>query len=680
MIQLQGLAKQFGPQALFRDVHWQILPRRRYGLVGPNGAGKTTLLRIIAGEVGADEGAVQRPKALRIGLLAQEVDDVGAGPVLGATLDGVPGWREAERRLRDVHDRMVSDPAWAATGAALDALDREAEAFDHAGGHDLPVRAQAVLGGLGFVREDLTLPAALLSGGWRMRLALARLLVARPDVLLLDEPTNHLDLESLQWFEDFLDDYPGAVVAVSHDRYFLNRVPTHIVELTRKGTVEYQGGYEEFLEGRAARRDQQQAAKARVDRQRAHLQAFIDRFAAKATKARQAQSRVKMLARLENVEVDVDGKGVGLRFAEPERTGREVLRLEGVAKSWGDNVVYRSCSLTIWRGDRVALVGPNGAGKSTLLKILAGAADIQAGHVHVGSGVVREYFHQHQLEALDPGSTVYEEARRAALDRTVPMVRSVLGGLGFSGPMVDKKVAVLSGGEKARVALAKLVLRAPNVLLLDEPTNHLDLVTREMVEQALAAFAGTVVIVSHDRYFINAVATRILEVEPGGRTTLFEGDYDAWLWRKGGGDPEEIDRLLAGGAPDRAGGVAQSRPDGQHPPAQRADDRQRKRDEAERRQELARRTRDLRARLAEVEAAIARAEARLDEIAHLQQDPALYSDGERVRALLIEHAALKATVDERMGEWESLSLRIEGIEEVVLGAAPGASGGGGDRT
>ena len=670
MLQLQGLAKQYGPQVLFENVHWQILPRRRYGLVGPNGAGKTTLLRIICGEVQADLGAVQRPKAMRIGYLPQDVEDVGIGPVLHAVLDSIPGWRAAKDRVAQVHDRMAHDHAWAGSEEGLAALDKAMVAFELTGGDDLEVRAQTVLGGLGFLREDLWAEVTRLSGGWRMRVALAKLLVQAPEVLLLDEPTNHLDLESLAWFEEFLEDYTGAVVAVSHDRYFLNRIPTHVVELGKKGTVVYVGGYEAFLEGRQERLDQQQAAKAKVDRQRAHLQAFVDRFRAKASKAKQAQSRLKMLQRLENVEVDGPGQQrIGFGFAEASRTAKEVLRLEHVRKSWGDNVVYTDCSMTIWRGDKVALVGPNGAGKSTLLKILAGATDTQGGLIQIGSGVVREHYTQHQLESLDPSRSVYEEARAAALDRTVPMVRSVLGGLGFSGQSVEKRIAVLSGGEKARVALARLVLRAPNVLLLDEPTNHLDLTTREVLENALSEFEGTVVIVSHDRYFINAVATRILEVEPGGKTTLWDGDYDAWLYRKAGGDPAELERLLGGGVVERAAGQAQMHVEavdaGQ---GTRAEDKQRKRDEAEKRQELAKRTKDLRKRLNDTEADIARCEARLTEIGHLQADPALYADGERVRLMLIEQAELKRKVDEAMGQWEELSLRIEGIEEAVLGA------------
>lgn len=498
-----------------------------------------------------------------------------------------------------------------------------------------------------------------------MRAALARLLVMRPEVLLLDEPTNHLDFESLAWFESFLESYEGAIIAVSHDRYFLDRMPTHIAELTKRGLHEYVGGYEDFLEGRAARQDQLGAQKAKVDRQRAHLQSFVERFRAKASKAKQAQSRMKMLAKLESVELDEQQGGIGFRFAEPARTAKEVLSVHHVRKAFGDNVVYTDCNLTIYRGDKIALVGPNGAGKSTLLKILAGMTDIQGGEVRLGNGVVLDYYAQHQLEILNTASTVYEEARRAAGEKTISMIRKILGSMGFSGQSVDKKVGVLSGGEKARVALAQMVLRGPNVMLLDEPTNHLDLTSREVLEDALSNFAGTVVIVSHDRYFINAVASNILEVQPGGKTTLFLGDYDAYLYRKGGGDPEVIEKLLRGETqiertPGRATSVVEV-PDGQS--ETREQEKQRKRVEAETRNEQNKRLKPLKDRLGAIETEIALSEQRLKEIGELQMDPSLYDDGDRVRSLLLEQASHKKIAEEALSKWEELALRIEGLEE-----------------
>ncbi len=658
MIHAQGIAKQFGPQHLFENLNWQLQPRRRYGLVGPNGAGKTTLLRILYGELQPDAGAIAKPKGVKIGYLPQDVESLGEGSVIEAVLGGVPGYPEAKATVSAVHERMEHDHDYGASELALQQLDRATTAYERLGGDDLEVRARAALGGLGFDRDKIEGPAVALSGGWRMRAALARLLVMRPDVLLLDEPTNHLDFESLAWFENFIEAYEGAVVAVSHDRYFLNRVPTHIAELTKKGLYEYPGGYDDFIEGRAIRLGQLEAKKVQVDKQRAHLQSFVERFRAKASKAKQAQSRMKMLARLENIEVDGAQGSIGFKFADPGRTGREILSAVHVRKAYGENVVYTDLNLTIWRGDRIALVGVNGAGKSTLLKVLAGMTDIQGGEVRLGAGVRLDYYAQHQLDVLDVNSTVYAEARRAAEDATVPMVRKVLGGFGFSGHSVDKKIGVLSGGERARVALSRMVLRAPNVLLLDEPTNHLDLTSREVLEDALSNFGGTVVIVSHDRYFINAVATRILEVQPGGLVTAYLGDYDAYLYRKAGGDPAVIEMLLRGEEP-----AEKDEKPVESVGENREQEKRRKRDDAERRNDLNKRAKPLRDRLTQLELEIARYEARLQAITQAQMDPALYEDGAKVQALSIEQAELQKSVNEAMAKWEDVALRIEGMEQ-----------------
>ena len=669
MIHVQGIGKWFGEQRLFEGLSWHIRGGLKYGLVGPNGAGKTTLLRILIGEQTAEGGAVVRAKGLRLGYLPQEVDPFERGSVIQAVLDGVPGYIDASRRVRDINNRLATDRDYAVGSAALLELERAMDRFEHLGGDALVHRAREALGGLGFSDLEIDAPAASLSGGWLMRAALARLLVEQPDVLLLDEPTNHLDLEALSWLESFLDDYPGAVIAVSHDRYFLDRFPDRIVELAASGISEYGGGYDAFLSGRQARIDQQVRDKARVDRQRAHLQSFVDRFRAKATKAKQAQARLKMLARLRNVEVDGDTSGIALRFPPAGRTGKEVLRVEDVTKAWDDLVIYRNLEMTVWRGMRVALVGPNGAGKSTLLKVLAGVTPVQAGRVIRGGNVRPEYYAQHALEGLDARLTVYQEAQRATGDETVGMVRGTLGALLFSGKTVDKKVNVLSGGEKARLALAKMVLRGPNLLLLDEPTGHLDLLSREMLENALTEYDGTVVMVSHDRYFINAVASHVLEILPGGRTTLYEGDYDAYLFRKSGGDPKLIERLLRGEAVDLQAPAASRKPEIEAVRTEsRGSQKARKRAEAEQRNEAARRTRPLKKRIAALEADIGTWEARLAEIETYQLDPTLYDDNNRVIALAEEQGRLRKKVDRAMRDWESYALRLEGIEEELTAA------------
>ena len=674
MITLQSVAKQFGPQQLFDGLNWLIRPNTRYGLVGPNGAGKSTLLRIMSGEMQPDGGSVVVPRGIRVGYLVQEIGELPGSSALEAVLLGIDGWTTARIELAALQQRMEDEPAFAASSQAMRQLGILTDRFDSAGGEGLVDEATRMMGGLGFDPGMIAGPPNSLSGGWRMRVALCRLLLAKYDVLLLDEPTNHLDLEALSWFESFLENYPGSVIVVSHDRAFLDRVPDVIVELSRRGVVESQGGWEDYLQAREMRGEQQQAAAARVDRRRAHLQSFVDRFRAKASKAKQAQSRLKQLAKLEAVDLDDQVSAIGFRFPSAGRTGKEILRLQGVGKSYGDNRVYTGIDLTIWRGMRVALVGPNGAGKSTLLKLLAGVIQPTEGEVILGHQVRIEHYAQHQLESLDANSQVLTEAQRAASDQTSNKVRDVLGAFLFRGRTVEKKVAVLSGGEKARLALARMVLRSPNTLLLDEPTNHLDLLSREVLEDALQNYDGTVVLVSHDRAFINAVATHVVEILPGGRVSWFEGDYDAYLYRKSGGDPKLIDAILRG--EDLSARQDDTGDDKAAASETREQARTRKRVEADRRAALATRVKPLKDRVSTLEAEIERSEARLAQITLLQLDPTLYDDGERVRVLSEEQGKLQRHVHDAMAKWEELSLRIEGLEEEILGGADDDAMGG----
>ena len=670
MITLQNVARQFGPQRLFEGLSWLIRPGVRYGLVGPNGAGKSTLLQMIAGKQPCDAGSIVSPRGVRVGYLVQEIGELPGESALEAVLLGIDGWTAARTELQALQRRMADDGEFAASAQALRQLGVATERFEVAGGEGLVDEAARMLGGLGFHQTMIDGPPNSLSGGWRMRVALARLLLARYDVLLLDEPTNHLDLEALNWFEGFLESYAGSAVIVSHDRAFLDRVPDVIAELSRKGIVESQGGWEDYLQAREQRQEQQNAAANRVERRRAHLQSFVDRFRAKASKAAQAQSRLKQLARLESVELDGPQARIGFRFPPAGRTGKEILSLRGVSKRYGANEVYRAIDVTIWRGMRVALVGPNGAGKSTLLKMLAGVIEPSSGERVVGHQVRIEHYAQHQLESLDAGSMVLTEAQRAAGDETASRVRDTLGALLFRGRAVEKKVAVLSGGEKARLALARMVLRAPNTLLLDEPTNHLDLLSREVLEDALAAYEGTVVLVSHDRAFINAVATHVLEVLPGGRLSWFEGDYDAYLYRKSGGDPKVVEAILRGQDPDAVyAGRGDDATGGGGPASETRDEQKaRKRAEAEARAAVAQRVKPLQQRVAALEAEIASGEARLQEIAHLHLDPTLYDDSDRVRALSEEQGRVQRQVEEAMEKWAELSQRVEGLLEEI--AAP----------
>jgi len=526
VIQLESVSKGYGGQELFREVTWTIAGGERIGLVGPNGAGKTTLCRILAGVEEPDAGRVNRARSTTVGYLPQEVAVAGDQSVLGEALSGFDEVWGLEREMERVAAALAAAPA---DGDALTARYGDLQhRFEALGGYRLETEARTILGGLGFRPGEVMRPVTEFSGGWRMRAALARLLLLRPSLLLLDEPTNHLDLESLGWLESFLADYDGTVVVVSHDRYFLNRMVTSIAELGAGGLTVYPGDYDDYLVEREARRELLEAQARNQAKRIAEIERFIERFRYKATKARQVQSRVKMLERIDRIEAGRAARQIRVAFPQPPRTGRRVASLRGIAKAYGENVVYRGVDFEVERGDRVALVGVNGAGKSTLLKILAGALAPDAGERALGPHVAVHYYAQHQLDALDPARTVLEELEAVAPGLGHTRVRTLLGAFLFSGDAVEKRISVLSGGEKARVALAKMLVRPAALLCLDEPTNHLDLASREVLEEALAAFPATIVFISHDRYFINRIATRVVHVDRGTLTDYL-GGYDDYL-------------------------------------------------------------------------------------------------------------------------------------------------------
>jgi ATP-binding cassette subfamily F protein 3 len=643
MIQLDRVGKRFGARILFEGLSWLVPEGARIGLVGPNGAGKTTLLRLLAGLDAPDGGAVRASGALTVGFLPQEVDSVGGGSVLSTVLDGWPEIQRMERALEDLAERMARlSPGDPELTRAADAYGKLRVAFEREGGDGLETRARVILGGLGVAEDRVHEPLERLSGGWRMRVLLARLLLREPGLLLLDEPTNHLDLDALLWLEEYLDRYRGTVVAVSHDRYFLNRVVRTIVELDRGTIASYTGGYDAFLEERARRAERLEDAARAQEREIARIERFVERFRYKASKARQVQSRVKALERIERIEAPSASKTIRFGFPPAPRSGDVVVRMEGVSKRWGPREVFRGADLLLRRGDRVAVVGPNGSGKTTLLGLITGRVVPDDGSVETGHRVEVGHFAQHHLDALDPASTVLEEAERDAGPDVRPRVRSLLGSFLFEGDDVLKRVAVLSGGEKARLALAKLLLRPANLLLLDEPTNHLDLRSREVLEDALGEYEGTLLVVSHDRYFINRVATTIAAVEDG-RVERIPGDYDAWLeWRR--------ERLAA----------REERPEPGKDGRARAAERERRRAEAEDRNRRHRERRAFEERLRPLEERIESLERRIGEIDREQADPGTYRNGDRARALARERAELERRLAATWKEWEEIAAGMPG--------------------
>jgi ATP-binding cassette, subfamily F, member 3 len=638
VIALDAVSKGYGGQALLREVSWRIGRGERIGLCGPNGTGKTTLCRILAGVEDPDAGRVHRDTGVTVGYLPQEVGASEAGTVLAEALSGFDEVWRLEAEL----ERLAALMAAADAGPELTERYGEVQhRFEALGGYRLEAQAKIILGGLGFVSADVHRPLGEFSGGWRMRAALARLLLLRPDLLLLDEPTNHLDLESLAWLESFLSSYDGSVVVVSHDRYFLNRMVTSIAEMADGSVTLYMGDYDHYLVEREARHALLEARQRNQAKRVAEIERFIDRFRFQATKARQVQSRVKMLEKIERIEMGADTRRIHFAFPQPPRTGRTVARLVGVHKAYGDNVVYAGIEFSVERGQRVALVGVNGAGKSTLLKMLAGVLPFDRGERTLGANVLVHYYAQHQLDALDPARTLLEELEQA--DPTAPLqrLRSILGSFLFSGDQVDKRIAVLSGGEKARVALAKMLVRPAALLCMDEPTNHLDLASKEVLEGALAAFTGTIVFISHDRYFINRIATQVVEVDRG-RLTTHLGNYDDYLARKARGEaaPAIASRAGAGGA---AAGPVSRPPQKKVPPPRKALDREIK---------------AITARLQAIETQISMMERRLEEISLSLADPDLYRDGERARQIAQARKDAEGQVAWLMKEWEELSLRL----------------------
>src|SRR6184192_3717600 len=536
MLTVSQLSKSFAGRALFDDVSFQVNRGDRIGLVGPNGAGKSTLFTLLLGDVSRDEGTIAIEKNATIGFLPQETAAAGDETVLELALAVSPELVHAQKVIKDYehdheHEHEADDAAY----------HKAVHVFDEHGGWELEPKAKRVLAGLAFRETDFDRPARALSGGWIMRAHLARLLVMQPDLLMLDEPTNHLDLESLQWFQEYLRSYPGAIVMISHDREFLNQLVGSIVEIAHAKLVRYRGDWDSYVEQKAARGEQRLAAYKNQQKEIASLQLFADRFRAKASKASQAQSNLKQIDRMKKIAAPVArGKTIKFHFPQPMRSGLRVITLKDVDHAYGDLVVYRGMQYQAERGQRTVLVGPNGAGKSTLLKLLAGVLPVQHGVRELGHNVRTGYFSQNRIDVLDPSHTVLESARDMPNPVSEQTARTVLGSFLFRGDDVFKTVSVLSGGEKSRLALVRLLLDPPNLLLMDEPTTHLDVGSIDALIGALKQYDGTLIFISHDVHFIRAIATSVLHVTAspartagangaGGKLTFYPGDYDYYL-------------------------------------------------------------------------------------------------------------------------------------------------------
>jgi len=653
LLALENITLHLGDRELLDGVSTFINPGERIGLVGPNGAGKSTLLKIIMGIQEMDDGFVALANEETLGYLPQDgVDPDFTLTVLEEVETAFAELFELEMKVKDIQEKLSQiDPKGKEYEKLMERYGVLQTELESSGLYELRSEVEKVLMGLGFSEEDFHRNTSEFSGGWLMRIALAKLLLRRPTYLLLDEPTNHLDIESLQWMENFLNNYEGAVVVVSHDRAFLDTITTRTLALRSGDISDYAGNYSFYEKKWEEERELLMNAKKNQEKQINETQEFIDRFRYKATKARQVQSRIKQLEKMEQIEIDDEQNNVSFRFPEPPRSGQVVMKLEDLHKSYDEYQVFSGIDYEIERGDKVAIVGPNGAGKSTLIRILAGNEPFQEGNRIEGHNVTVNYFAQHQADELDPKKNALETLMDAGSNQKESRLRTILGCFLFQGDDVFKKVKVLSGGEKSRLALAKMLLSPANLLIFDEPTNHLDMSSKNILQQAIQQYEGTCIIVSHDRAFLDPTVNKVLEVQPGYIKTYL-GNVSYYLARKK--EEEEQEK--------KAESVAAEKEADTNDQLSRKEQR---RIEAERRNEISRRTKPIRQKIESLEKEIEQMESRKMEIEEAMAQPDFYDDEKKVKKFSLEYDQLKADLTDRYSRWEEYQQQLEMVEKEV---------------
>ena len=666
LVTVMKVSLNFFERQIFNQIGLQVNPGDRIGLVGRNGSGKTTLLRIIKGEIALETGEVRIAKKSRIGYLPQDIHEAVSGTLLQSLIESIPGRADLENRLKEVEHTLKADPDkqnQTKSGEKIAAIHQDLNRLDL----EFPRHeAEKILLGLGFETADFIRPVASLSGGWKMRAALATLLYQKPDLLLLDEPTNHLDIPSVRWLVEFLQNFKGAMILVSHDREFLNKQVNRIVSFETEGMRSYKGNYDFYLK---AREEEVRSIEARAKNQEQKIRdakRFIERFRSKATKARQAQSKLKLVEKMELIETFKKEKTIHFSFPEVVRSGKEVVFIEGVSKRFGKNILYDDLNLRALRGERIAIIGPNGCGKTTLLKVVAGEIEADRGRISFGHKVSVSYFAQHHSDLLNPRKTVVEEVYQVVPNASIGFVRNVCGAFLFSGSDVDKTIGVLSGGERARVSLAKLLVNPGNFMLMDEPTNHLDIESSETLIEALKGYTGTLLFVSHNQSFVNRLATKIWDIRGQG-IVEYQGRLDEYYERLLKTDSTSGQKEGDISNAREPGSLMVRREDGNHPNKKKGDRKREKREKAEKRQLIYETLKPIQDRLEDLEKRISDLEARQGEVEKILADPDIFGDKERSVPLLTEYKDIREELDKLLFKWEKDQDRLESAKMKLEG-------------